>query len=784
MDTADLEKKWKAAEARAAELQAWVDDTEAEAEKLRARVAELEAASPAAASAPSPRVAELEKALHSAKAQAAELQAWVDDSEAQTEKLNARIAELEAKPAPRGDLEKELHAAKAQAAELQAWVDDSEAETEKLRARVAELEAAGAGPASASSPRIAELEKALHTATARADELQAWADDSEAEAQKLRERLEHLEVPTPEGVPTFSPSRVPISSPSAFVADPAGRVAELEKALAAARSRAEEFKAWADDSEAEAERLRSRVVELESSGAAPASHPGGNEGAERFLRERVSELEALNHSLKEMAARFAEQLSTTAKRDVARMEEELEAARAVGGAERVSELESLLENAREAITTLETERAAAVEQVRRYVQSDSQAAIKKDQSAAAAHRADVQRLERQIATLEAQLAEKVDEASVLHVRLKAFGTEEARLQNELSLQRKRACDAEEKLGHAQTELAVAREDQTSLEARAAEVTRKLEESQRWVADGELETARLQKEIEVLRTKVALEQGSAGGATSAPAANDAPPPPPADHDDEGDGLEGFSVQRLHRLEALLAAEKLRADGLASLITTIEKSVATLSDELDVARGKLADLQKRLGMSDSETGEALDRLDAARRELHALKGELAKPRPGAEAGTAPGEPELDAADVVEAPLEELGALADQQAAAARQATEALAGEQRAREQLMGDLTWLKAELEKLTNVREELRHRVAAMVQRELRRRGVVAALLDKLRATEVTASARTASLRRLHAALDQAQRTAVKVQTVYFQKQIGSLQRQLEGRLRPVLKLAK
>ena len=81
----------------------------------------------------------------------------------------------------------------------------------------------------------------------------------------------------------------------------------------------------------------------------------------------------------------------------------------------------------------------------------------------------------------------------------------------------------------------------------------------------------------------------------------------------------------------------------------------------------------------------------------------------------------------------------------------------------------------------------MVQRELRRKQVVSALLDKLRSTEVAAAARSGTLRRLQAAMELAQRTAVRVQTVYFQKQIGSLQRQLETALhlrRPAVKLVR
>ncbi len=117
---------------------------------------------------------------------------------------------------------------------------------------------------------------------------------------------------------------------------------------------------------------------------------------------------------------------------------------------------------------------------------------------------------------------------------------------------------------------------------------------------------------------------------------------------------------------------------------------------------------------------------------------------------------------------------QAAVTKEATQALEAEQRAKETLLSDLQWLKTELEKLTNVREDLKQRLASVLTRETKRRGVLAALLAKLRATEVTAAARIGSLRRLQAAIEKAQRNAVRVQTIYFQKQIGSLQRQVEN----------
>ena len=56
--------------------------------------------------------------------------------------------------------------------------------------------------------------------------------------------------------------------------------------------------------------------------------------------------------------------------------------------------------------------------------------------------------------------------------------------------------------------------------------------------------------------------------------------------------------------------------------------------------------------------------------------------------------------------------------------------------------------------------------------------------EATTAARAGALKRLQAAIELAQRTAVKVQTVYFQKQIGSLSRQLDaalGKKKPPLK---
>jgi chromosome segregation ATPase len=723
----DLERQLKAAERRVAELQAWADSSDAEAEQLRARVAELEAQPSAPKNdKPDPRLAEL--------------QAWADAAEAEAEQLRARVAELEKHPpaAPKSDKPD------PRLAELQAWADAAEAEADQLRARVAELEAQKTAASDKPDPRLAEL--------------QAWVDSSEEEADQLRARVAELEaqktVASDKPDPRLAELQAWVDAAEAEADKLRTRVAELEGKHYEAQLA--EMRAWVDSSEAEADQLRAKLAEAEAAA-----------GQTRTLVERVSELESMNHSLRELNSRFAGQVDAATRRDIEALERQLEQARASGIGEKVVELESSLAVAREAIATLEVERSTAVEQVRRYVEVDSQAARKLKAAEVDAQRAELAERDHRIAGLEAQLAEKVDESSVLQVRLKAYVAEEARLQNDLSHLRQRACTAEEKLGALQSEREALLNDKSTLSARSDELARKLDESQRWLAQSELDTAELERQLEAARTERALRDGSEG---LTPAGRTQPPPPPKDATEpEGDDLEGFSVQRLHRLEALLAAEKIKSESLGRFVTTVEHSLARMQEELDAARGRLADLKAKLGLSDDETGEALDRLDATRRELHALKAELSRAH---DLGPA-DEEVLDDAEVMEAPLDALEALSAQQDAATREATAALAGEQRAREQLVGDLTWLKNELEKLSHVRDELRQRVQAMVQRELQRKQVVGALLQKLRSTEVSAAARAGSLRRLQAAMELAQRTAVRVQTIYFQKQIGSLQRQLE-----------
>ncbi|HEY1086539.1 MAG TPA: hypothetical protein VGE37_02550 [Archangium sp.] len=525
---------------------------------------------------------------------------------------------------------------------------------------------------------------------------------------------------------------------------------ELEHALAAAERKALELQAWADASDQEAEQLRAQLA------SRPASEGGG--GAE--LVERISSLEAVNHSLRRINEELGEQLARSVDRDKERLASQLEAARTSGADARAEQLERALLEANEAVATLESQKAAAVEQVKRIVAADHQAEDQK-----------LRELERQLATLEMQLAEKTDEASVLQVRLKAHEGEERKLMAEVASQRERACVAEEKLGRLEAEVEGLRNDKASAEARASGFEQKLDETKRWLAAGELEVAELERKLDAAKTANAMAQ-SVGEAAPAPApapvlSLSAPPPPRVEAANDSD-LEGFSPEHMHRLEALLAAEKLKSELLARFAATSEVSLKALHTALDDARAKVMALSHRLNLAEGETDETLERLAAAQREVHALFKELAKAQPG-EAE------ELEADDVLDAPLDELETLSTQQASAAKEAADVLVADQRAREQLVGDLQWLKAELEKLSHVREDLKLRLQAMVKRELARKQTVSALLQKLRSTEVAAAARAGTMRRLQAAMHQAQVAAVRVQTIYFQKQIGSLQRQLERR---------
>ena len=515
---------------------------------------------------------ELERALHAAERRAAELQAWVDSSEVEAEQLRARVAELEAKP--KGE--------DRRVAELQAWIDSSEAEAEQLRARVAGLESKPQGD----DRRVAEL--------------QAWVDSSEAEAEQLRARVAELEA-KPKGEDH--------------------RVTELQAWIDSAEVEAEELRAKATHAEEELARVQSRF-ELLGGSVGEGTHLVAEN---RALVERISELESLNHSLRGLSTHLAGQVESAAQRDVARLTTQLDQARAAGSQDRVVELECALSSAHEAVATLEVQREAAVDQVRRYVEGDAESSQRALRALETKHRTERVAAERQVAGLEAQLAERTDEASVLQVRVKAHLAEEQKLGVEVAALRERACAAEQALGSLQSELEVIRADKGTLEARSQDLSRKLEESQRWLAQGELEAAELEKQLEAVKTERAV-LSAAGSRPEAVPQMVVPPPPPADSEAPGDEHEGFSPQRMHRLEALLAAEKVKGELLERFAATSEASLRRMKDELDAAGGRLADMARRLGLSDSETGETLDRLDATRRELHALFAELARAKDG--------------------------------------------------------------------------------------------------------------------------------------------------------------
>ncbi len=718
----ELKRAAASAERRAVELQAWVDDNEAEIEQLRAKVERLEAAAP-----------KDDETLVRAKpvgGREAELQAWIDANEVEIEKLRAQVVELQARPAPKPS---------GREAELQAWVDDNEVELEKLRAQVAELQARSAPKPSG-----------------REAELQAWVDDNEVELEKLRAQVAELQArPAPKS---------------------SGREAELQ--------------AWVDDNEVELEQLRAKVAELETAVPMRSSPSASSKEAELQqwldaaevenddLRTRVAELEQTAQTLRDVNSRFSDHAQRTSQRDVARLEREVEAARAEGADDRLTELEFSLSGAREAIATLEAERAAAVQQVQRYASRDGAVTEELNRRSKTELENVAREKDAKIAVLQAAVEGREGELKKLEDRLRAWANSEEVLKKEFEALRQAECEAREQLGHVRGERDVLTAEKAAVAHRLEIASNKLEETSRWLADAEGESEALTKQLENARLEHALmaaEVTQLKSAAPPPSAGTAPKAEPAEDDDS---LEGFSALRLRRLELQLDAEKVRADTLKRLVDIADKSVATLTDQLELAHGRLADALKRLGLDDPELAETLARLSASSRELLALRKEL-----GA-ALALPPPPPIDAlddeppreVDVVSEPMNAVEALADAQAAATKQATDALHGEQRAREQLLGDLQWVKAEVEKLSHVRDDLRGRIATMVQRELKRRGLIASLLETLRKNEVASAARVATVRRLQAAIELAQRNAVKVQTIYFQKQIGSLNRQLETAL--------
>jgi chromosome segregation ATPase len=699
------------------ELQAYLDDNEKELDELRAKVAAMPPASSASRAGPTKK--ELE------------LQAYLDDNEKELDELRAKVAALPT--APVGPTKKEL--------ELQAYLDDNENELDELRTKVAGLEA----------------EARLHQPhpSHREEELKAYLDDDEKELDELRAKVATLEVEAQVHQPHVS-------------------------------HREEELKAYLDDDEKELDELRAKAATLEAQAEKHAHLQGSASEAQQWLtaseteneklRERLAELEHANLEMRQMTSRIADSARTSSARDLARLEQEVALARADGAVDRLTELEFSLSGAREAIANLEAARVAAVQQAQRYASRDGSLA----DDIARKSKAELDGVSREkdarIAVLQAGLEAREGELKKFEDRLKAWAGSEEALKRELETLRVQECEAREKLGRVTGERDTLSHEKVALANRLEIVTGKLDESTRWLADEQKETESLTQQLDAARLEHVL--AAAEMAKLQPAAPLAalPPPPPEDSLIE-ENLGGFSALRLRRLELQLDAETLRADNLKRLVDLAEHSVVSLADQLELAQGRLADALKRLGLDDPELAQTLDRLGSSSRELTALRNELLSAR-----AQQPPPPPIDAlddeaapveVDVVSGPLDAVGALAEAQAAATRQATDALQGEQRAREQLIGDLSWLKGELEKLSNVRDDLRGRIATMVQREVKRRGLIASLLETLRKNEVASAARMGTVRRLQAAIELAQRNAVKVQTVYFQKQIGSLNRQLE-----------
>ena len=648
------------------------------------------------------------------------------------------------------DLERALATAERRLVEMQAWVDSSDEEAATLRARVAELEAKATGGSQAA-------------------ELQQWLDAAEAEGETLRARVVDLEAKASGGGQAAELQQW-LDAAEAENESLREKLAGEEKVAYRDEKQVNELKAWLSAAEAENEKLSAQLAEA-------------NPEVAKELKERVAELESTVASLREVNRRFSEEAARSGQREVARLQAELERARADGSNEKTVELSALLENAREAISTLEAERRNALTQVQRYAARDSQLSAEHQRKSHALQ----QEQDARLAVLQASLGQREGEIKKLEARVIAYATSETTLKEELERLRVRECEAREQLAHVRTERDTLESQKSEFEEQVRKVSSKLDETKRWLESAEAESEGLEKKLEAERLEVAMRE--AEREAQAVKASSAPPPsrgisgsagPPEADDDEG-GVEGFSVARLRRLESMLTAETLRADTLRRFLAVADKSLSSVKDQLELAQARLLDMAKKLGIQDSgDSAETAQRLADAAREVVALEKEIAEalrlelpPPPPLDAfEEAPREAPKEE-DVLSAPMDAVEALTDAQASATRKATEALEGEQRAKDQLVTDLSWLKTQLAQLSQVRDELKVRLEAMVQRELKRKAVVASLVEQLRTNEAGAAARAGALRRLQAAIGLAQRNAVRVQTIYFQKQIGSLQRQLE-----------
>ncbi|MER2561355.1 MAG: hypothetical protein ABTQ32_11565, partial [Myxococcaceae bacterium] len=712
------------------ELQQWLDAAEAENEKLKEKLAQLERGGGAGGTV------ELEKKLHESEEHAealrrevAELKCIVAAEESELHELQLHV------PTPHV-----AHADDAKTAELQSWLDAAEKENEALRAK---LEAGGGGSSGddALQQRLAEAEAQVEALKREVVELKCVVAAEESELNEL-----HLH----EGARTHAP-----------VAGSGGdaKVAELQS--------------WLDAAEQENVRLRAELAK------AKPETVGTGSAEEEYLRERLSEVEAALHSMKGLNARFAEQIETSSKRDIERLKAELATAKAKGDPTKLHELEDALELAQESVATLTAERAAAIDQVRRYVGTDEGTEAEKK------HAAELAKKDKRITDLEAEVMGQAEDLHGFRQRISAWETRDAEMQQQVDDLRKRACDAEAKAAEVQGALERTEAREAEKDARLADLERKSGESERWLAQAELDAAALQKELDALKLEKAL-TGKSAEPGDAPGAQPQPPPPPPQA--VVDGFDESAAIRALKLERQLEAEREAASALRRFADVSERALDKAKDELELAHARLKDLKHRLGDSDAEAGEALDRLYGTQKELDALRAELSRALHDSAAAPESADDaiveEHEVKAAVAGPLSAMEQLGEEQAKAAKEATDALLAEQKARDALLGDLQWLKAEVEKLSNVREDLRHRIAAMVKRELDRKAQLARLLAKLRENEVTSATRLSAVRRLQAAVELSQRMAVKVQTVYFQKQIGSLSKQLEKEKKAKLSVVK
>ncbi len=727
-----------------AELQQWLDAAEAENELLRAKVDVLEAGA-GEVDRLRARVAELEKTPASS-GPASELQQWLDAAEAENEKLKGRLAELEKTPASSGP-----------ASELQQWLDAAEAENEKLKARVAELEKAppSSGPAS---------------------ELQQWLDAAEAENEALKARLAELETSPAAPAGETEHLKAQLEAAEAKAESLRREVAELQCIVAASEApsastlvrpappsstsdaKVKELQDWLDAAEAENARLRDELAQ------AKPDVVGTGTAESEYLRERLAESEAALHAMKGLNQRFAEQIEASTRRDVERLQKELSEAKASNQPARVKALEAAVTEASEAIATLTAERQAAIDQMRRFAGADDAqlAAVKSGLEQKVAEK------DKRLSELEAERLGMEEDLAGFRQRISAWERRDAELQSQVDELQKRAAAADASLFEVKRALETTEAREATKDARIAELERTATEADAWQKASEVEAEGLRKQLEALQLEKAL-RGSEGDASTNP-----PPPPPAEaltKDDES------AVVRALTLEKLLERERQTSAALRRFADASERSLAKATDDLELALARIKDLKGRLGAADTDAGEALDRLFDSQQELASLRAELSRALSAAGGAPEPGDELLvDDAEVratVDGPLSAVDQLGAAQAQATKEATDALAAEHRAKEALLSDLQWLKGEFEKLSHVREDLRARIAAMVKRELERKSQLARLLATLRQNEVSAAARLSAVRRLQAAVELAQRMAVKVQTVYFQKQVGSLSKQLE-----------